>query len=94
MDAVFPVRSVPRLYKGSENRVEARSNASTLILRIVGGDEKGTQCLGIYVGVLTILLLFIFLFSYLQCNENNFFLVGLKKFEPTIATFERRQFML
>jgi hypothetical protein len=29
-----------------EARVEAGSNSSTVALRIVGGDEKGTQCLG------------------------------------------------
>jgi hypothetical protein len=28
-------------------RVEAGSNTSTVALRIVGGDEKGTQCLGV-----------------------------------------------
>jgi hypothetical protein len=27
--------------------VEARSNTSTVSLRVVGGDEKGTQCLGV-----------------------------------------------
>jgi hypothetical protein len=26
--------------------VEAGSNTSTVALRVVGGDEKGTQCLG------------------------------------------------
>jgi hypothetical protein len=28
-------------------RLEARSNTSTVALRVVGGDEKGTQCLGV-----------------------------------------------
>jgi hypothetical protein len=28
-------------------RVEAISNTSTVALRVVGGDGKGTQCLGI-----------------------------------------------
>jgi hypothetical protein len=28
-------------------RVEAGSNTSTEALRVVGGDEKGTQCLGV-----------------------------------------------
>jgi hypothetical protein len=28
-------------------RVELVSNKSTVALRVVGGDEKGTQCLGI-----------------------------------------------
>jgi hypothetical protein len=27
--------------------VEAGSNTSTVVLRVVGGDEKGTQCLGV-----------------------------------------------
>jgi hypothetical protein len=30
--------------------VEAGSNTSTLTLRVVGGDEKGTRCLGVYLG--------------------------------------------
>jgi hypothetical protein len=28
-----------------EPRMEAGSNTSTVALRVVGGDEKGTQCL-------------------------------------------------
>jgi hypothetical protein len=28
------------------SRVEAGPNTSTVALRVVGGDEKGTQCLG------------------------------------------------
>jgi hypothetical protein len=28
-------------------RVEAGSNTSIVALRVVGGDEKGTQCLGV-----------------------------------------------
>jgi hypothetical protein len=28
-------------------RVETGSNTSTVALRVVGGDEKGTQCLGV-----------------------------------------------
>jgi hypothetical protein len=31
-------------------RVEAGSNTSTVALRIVGGDEKGTQCPGVLLG--------------------------------------------
>jgi hypothetical protein len=27
--------------------VEVRSNTSTVSLRVIGGDEKGTQCLGV-----------------------------------------------
>jgi hypothetical protein len=30
--------------------VEAGSNTSTVVLRVVGGDEKGTQCLGVQLG--------------------------------------------
>jgi hypothetical protein len=49
--AVFAVRSVPRLYSeeprpAAFSRVEAGSNNSTVVLRVVGGDEKGTQYLG------------------------------------------------
>jgi hypothetical protein len=29
-----------------------RSNTSTVTLQVVGGDEKGTQCLGVYLGYL------------------------------------------
>jgi hypothetical protein len=29
------------------SRVEVGSNVSTVALRVVGDDEKGTQCLGI-----------------------------------------------
>jgi hypothetical protein len=29
------------------SRVGARSNTSTVALRVVGGDEKVTQCLGL-----------------------------------------------
>jgi hypothetical protein len=48
----FSVQSVPELYNenqyfsGHLTRVEAGSNASTVALRVVGGDGKGTQCLG------------------------------------------------
>jgi hypothetical protein len=44
-------RSVQRLYLENRNiaksvpRVEAGSKTSTVALRIVGGDEKGTKCL-------------------------------------------------
>jgi hypothetical protein len=31
-------------------RVEAGSNTSTVALRVVGGEEKGTQCLGVKPG--------------------------------------------
>jgi hypothetical protein len=46
--AVFSVRSLLRGYKKdkdnrlSESRVEAGSNTSTVTLRVVGGDEKGS----------------------------------------------------
>jgi hypothetical protein len=33
---------------GDWSCVEAGSNTSTVALRVVGGDEKGTQCLGVY----------------------------------------------
>jgi hypothetical protein len=43
LEAVFSVRSVPRLYKKNQlTRVEAGSNASTVTLRVIGGDEKGS----------------------------------------------------
>jgi hypothetical protein len=50
---VFPVRYELHLYivlrKNSAiiSSVEAGSNTSTVALRVVGGDEKGTQCLEI-----------------------------------------------
>jgi hypothetical protein len=31
----------------SQSRMEPGSNTSTVALRVVGGNEKGTQCLGI-----------------------------------------------
>jgi hypothetical protein len=33
--------------KSNNSRVEAGSNTSTVALRLVGGDEKETQCLGV-----------------------------------------------
>jgi hypothetical protein len=48
MEAVFCMRSVPRCYdeqgKSEERaaRVEAGTNASTVILLVVGGNEKGS----------------------------------------------------
>jgi hypothetical protein len=54
LEAVFIVGSTPRLYsqdprpaefKEFSPSVEAGSNTSTVALRIVQGDEKGTQCL-------------------------------------------------
>jgi hypothetical protein len=47
---VFPTRSVPRWYKKGQLSaapleilgVEVRSNTSTVTLRVVGGDEKGS----------------------------------------------------
>jgi hypothetical protein len=30
--------------------VEEGSNTSTVALRVIGGDEKGTQCMGVYLG--------------------------------------------
>jgi hypothetical protein len=42
LEAVFSVRSVPRLYNEGRLRLEAGSNTSTVALRVVGGDEKGS----------------------------------------------------
>jgi hypothetical protein len=50
LEAVLSVRSVPKLYKENqlplrhrlETRVESESNTSTVALRVVGGDEKGS----------------------------------------------------
>jgi hypothetical protein len=53
LETMFSIRSVQRGYKrrdlrfGSGPRVEASSNTSTVALRVVGGDEKGTQFLGV-----------------------------------------------
>jgi hypothetical protein len=48
LEAVFSMRSAPRLLKesvlkleGRDSRVEAGSNTSTVALRVVGGDKKG-----------------------------------------------------
>jgi hypothetical protein len=38
---VFPVRCELDVYS-TESRVEAGSNTSTVALRVVGGDEKGS----------------------------------------------------
>jgi hypothetical protein len=49
---MFSIGSAPRLYSEHElgdlwrDRVEAGTNTSTVTLRVVGGDEKGPQCLG------------------------------------------------
>jgi hypothetical protein len=51
LESVFPMRYVPRLYREQEDiveiredqtRLEAGSNTSTVTLRVVGGDEKGS----------------------------------------------------
>jgi hypothetical protein len=39
-----------KLIRKKEARVEAVSNNSTVALRFVGGDGKGTQCLGVKLG--------------------------------------------
>jgi hypothetical protein len=39
---VFSVTSDPRLYNEKLTRVKAESNTSTVTLRVVGGDEKGS----------------------------------------------------
>jgi hypothetical protein len=48
-EAVFSVGAAPRLHNEEKlkARVEAGSNTSTVALRVVGGDEKGTRCLGV-----------------------------------------------
>jgi hypothetical protein len=48
----FYVVRAEKLYGGQgssllEARVEAGSYTSTVALQVVGGDEKGTQCLGV-----------------------------------------------
>jgi hypothetical protein len=54
LETVFYTRSMQRGWmKGNwgdrviKFRMEVRSNTSTVILRVVGGDENGTQCLGV-----------------------------------------------
>jgi hypothetical protein len=53
---VFPVRYGLNLYvlvrinPVFKSRVEARSNTSTVALRVVGGDEKETRCQGVQLG--------------------------------------------
>jgi hypothetical protein len=55
-EAVFSMRSAPRIYHATDRvqlvqaRVGAGSNTSTVTLRVVGGDEKGTQFLGVQLG--------------------------------------------
>jgi hypothetical protein len=52
LEAVFYMWSVPKLHKDSiwccelKDRMDSGSNTSTVALRVVGDDEKGTQCLG------------------------------------------------
>jgi hypothetical protein len=53
VETVFSTRSVQRGYLEDNSGdqfstcVEAGSNTSTVALRVVGGDEKGTQCVGV-----------------------------------------------
>jgi hypothetical protein len=54
LKAVFSVGSAPRLHNEDPrlagrgvSRVEVGSNTSTVALRVVGGDRKGTQYLGL-----------------------------------------------
>jgi hypothetical protein len=42
MERLFSMRPVPRLYNASYITVEAGSNTSTVTLRVVRGDEKGS----------------------------------------------------
>jgi hypothetical protein len=51
----FSAWSVPRHYKQDHlavvvSCVEAGLNTSTIALRVIGGDEKGAQCLGVQLG--------------------------------------------
>jgi hypothetical protein len=52
-EEVFSMGAAPRLYNEDlqqleiDTRMEAGSNNSTAALRVVKGDEKGTQCLGV-----------------------------------------------
>jgi hypothetical protein len=53
-ETMFSTRSVQRSYKEEnwgdpvrDSRVEVGSNISTVALRVVGGDENGSQCLGL-----------------------------------------------
>jgi hypothetical protein len=39
-----------RQYSENTAHVEVGSNTSTVALRIVGGEDKGTQCLGVWLG--------------------------------------------
>jgi hypothetical protein len=53
LEAVFSTRCVLYLRDATKEellqvpRVEAGSNTSTVALRVVGGEENGTQCLGV-----------------------------------------------
>jgi hypothetical protein len=56
LEVAFSLQSNPKFYKEDksllgtkihESCVEAGSNTSTVALRVVGGSEKGTQCLGV-----------------------------------------------
>jgi hypothetical protein len=38
------------LFQDRLAHVQPGSNTSTVALRVVGGDEKGTQCLGVQLG--------------------------------------------
>jgi hypothetical protein len=49
LQKVFYTRSVKSGYT-ERTPAEAESNASNIALRFVGGDEKGTQCLGVKLG--------------------------------------------
>jgi hypothetical protein len=41
------VQRRPHSWRVQFSRLEAGTNTSIVALRVVGGDEKGTQCLGI-----------------------------------------------
>jgi hypothetical protein len=51
MEEAFATRSMPRFYNHGQlatllSRVQPGYSNSTIALQVVGGDEKGTQCLG------------------------------------------------
>jgi hypothetical protein len=55
LEAVFSLHCSSWLYRADISvlwladisRVEAGSNTSTVVLQVVGGGKKGTQCLGV-----------------------------------------------
>jgi hypothetical protein len=54
IETAFTIVFVPRRYKGTPSAtslsVEAGSSTSTVALWVTGDNEKGSQCLGVYLG--------------------------------------------